>query len=125
MTHSATVRSTSDNGDQAGLRPASFGERTVMPTSVQVRCINKTNRSRSHERIKSIGGVNGDATRWKLSEDEAIQTIKQGRYAFYVERPVGRRVTVIVASRLGQEYLKTEADGEHRDNLLALPECPV
>jgi hypothetical protein len=33
-------------------------------------------------------------------------------------------VKVIIATRLGREYLKTEADGEQPDNLLALPECP-
>ncbi|MDQ6883998.1 MAG: DUF3892 domain-containing protein [Candidatus Dormibacteraeota bacterium] len=29
----------------------------------------------------------------------------------------------IVASRLGRAYLKTTADGDQPDNLLALPEC--
>jgi hypothetical protein len=95
-----------------------------MAQEIQVRCINKTNRSSAHERIQNIGGVNGDGTRLKLSEGQAIQDIKNGRYAFYVERPAGRRVNVIIASRLGSEYLKTEADGEQPDNLLALPECP-
>ena len=59
-----------------------------------------------------------------MPESQAIQDIKNGQYAFYVERPVGRRVNVVVASRLGTEYLKTQADGEQPDNLLALPECP-
>jgi hypothetical protein len=95
-----------------------------MAQQVQISCINKTNRSSAHERIQSIGGVNSDGSRWKMPESQAIQDIKSGRYAFYVERPVGRRVTVIIASRLGSEYLKTEADGEQPDNLLALPECP-
>lgn len=95
-----------------------------MPTPVQVSCINKTNRSSAHERIRNIGGVDGDRSRWKMSETEAIRAIKAREYAFYVERPPGRRVNVIVATRLGREYLKTEADGEQPDNLLALPECP-
>jgi hypothetical protein len=95
-----------------------------MPAHVQVGCINKTNRSDAHERIRNIGGVNGDGSRWKLSESDAIQRIKAGEYAFYVERPPGRRVNVVIATRHGREYLKTEADGEQPDNLLALPECP-
>jgi hypothetical protein len=98
-------------------------ERTSMAQQVQVSCINKTSRSSAHERIQNIGGVNGDGSRWRMSESQAIQDIKNGRYAFYVERPVGRRVNVIIASRLSREYLKTEADGEQPDNLLALPEC--
>jgi len=41
-----------------------------------------------------------------------------------VERPPGHVVDVIVASGLGRKYLKTTADGEQPDNLLALPDCP-
>ena len=101
-----------------------------MPTqqtliTAQVRCINKTDRSSPHERIRAIGGVNPDGTRWKLNESDAIAGIEAGKYSFYVERPLGHRVRVIVARTvLGYKYLKTEADGEQPNNLLALPECP-
>jgi hypothetical protein len=92
-------------------------------TLLQVSCINKFHPSDPHQRIRAIGGV-ADGTRWKLREEEAIQYIKNSRYAFFVERPAGVRVNVIVATHLGREYLKTEADGLQPDNLLALPECP-
>jgi len=95
-----------------------------MAQQVQVSCINKTNHSSAHERIQRTGGVNSDGSRWRMSESEAILDIKSGKHAFYVERPVGRRANVIIASRLGRECLKTEADGEQPDNLLALLECP-
>jgi hypothetical protein len=95
-----------------------------MAQSVRVSCINKTDRWSPHERIHSIGGVNGDGTRWKMAESRAIQSIKNGTYSFYVERPTGHRVRVVVATHLGREYLKTEADGQQPDNLLSLPECP-
>jgi hypothetical protein len=95
-----------------------------MATSVQVRCINKTPRTSPHERIQRIGGLNPDGTRWKLTEQEAIDGIRRGAWDFFVERPVGHRVRVVVAKHLAREYLKTEADGEQPDNLLALPECP-
>jgi hypothetical protein len=92
---------------------------------VQVHCVNKTDRYNPHERIHRIGGVNADGTRWALPLDEAIAGIKQGKWQFYVERPAGHRVNVIIArSNYGNEYLKTETDGEQPDNLLALPECP-
>lgn len=95
-----------------------------MATKVQVLCINKTNRSDPHERISKIGGQNPDGSRWTLAESDAIKAIKERKYAFYVERPTGTRVNVIVATHLGREYLKTENDGLKPDNLLSLPECP-
>jgi hypothetical protein len=95
-----------------------------MAQRVRIRCINKTNRTSAHERIHNIGWVNADSTRWKLTETKAIQDIQNGTYAFYVEQPAGHHVGVIVATRLGVQYLKTVADGEQPDNLLSLPECP-
>lgn len=96
-----------------------------MALEVRVGCINKTDRFNPHERIKAIGGVNADGSRWRLTEDEAIQGILQGKWEFYVERPPGHRVGVFVArTAAGHQFLKTIADGEQPDNLLSLPECP-
>jgi hypothetical protein len=96
-----------------------------MASRVRVECVNKTDRFNPHERIRSIGGANPDRTRWKLSEDEAIAGIERGEWAFYVERPVGDRVDVVIAtSAYGHKYLKTTADGDQPNNLLSLPECP-
>jgi Protein of unknown function (DUF3892) len=93
-------------------------------TRHEIKCINKSDRQNPHERILHVGGVNGDATRWKLSQQDAVQHIKQGKYAFFV-RKNGQEVNVIVAtSRFGNEYIKTEADGDMPNNLLSLPECP-
>ncbi|HEX9993515.1 MAG TPA: DUF3892 domain-containing protein [Acidimicrobiales bacterium] len=96
----------------------------VTTITVQIRCINKTDRLDPAERIKAVGGVNSDGTRWKLSLDDAIRGVETGRYHFYVERPAGHRVWVIVAvSAAGRKYLKTANDGEQPNNLLSLPEC--
>ncbi len=95
-----------------------------MAQRVPVGCINKTDRSSAHERIRNIGGINIDGTRWTMTQDQAIQAIKDGRYSFYVEPAPGRLVDVVIARRLGREYLKTTADGDQPDNLLALRECP-
>lgn len=93
--------------------------------TIRVSCINKSDRSDSHERLRFIGGLNGDGTRWKLSQGDAIKGIQSGQYSLYVDRPSGDRVGVIVArSRYGHAYIKTEADGDHPNNLLSLPECP-
>ena len=92
---------------------------------VRITCINKKPRFEPHERIQHIGGVNPDGTRWRITEDQAIQGIEDGRWNFYVERPIGDRVAVIIArSPFGNKYLKTVADGEQPNNLLSLPECP-
>jgi len=94
-----------------------------MAQNVQVQCINKTPRQDPHHRIQNIGGVNADGTRWKISEETAIAYMKAGTYAFYtsVQR---HSVWVIIALHEGHEYLKTQTDDLHPNNLLALPECP-
>jgi hypothetical protein len=95
-----------------------------MATSVQIQCVNKTDRYNPHERISHVGGVNADKTRWKLTQEQAIQGTESGQWRFYVSVG-GHSVWVIVAvSRFGNKYLKTEADGDQPDNLLSLPECP-
>lgn len=95
-----------------------------MADNIQIKCINKTDRTSAHERIKSIGGVNSNGTPWKLSLEQAIKDIEAGKYRFYVSVN-GSSVRVIVAvSAAGNKYLKTENDGEQPNNLLSLPECP-
>jgi hypothetical protein len=60
-----------------------------------------------------------------MTQQEAIREIEAGKWRYYVERPRGDRVWVVVAeSRYGNKYIKTEADGDEPNNLLTLPECP-
>jgi hypothetical protein len=79
-----------------------------------------------YERIVSIGCAEvGTGSQVRFTEDEAINRIERGIDSFFVERPEGHRVAVIVAEREGRKYLKTETDGEKPDNLLSLPDCPT
>lgn len=95
-----------------------------MVDSVQIKCINKSDRYNPYERIINVGGVNSNGERWKLSQQVAINGIESGKWRFYVSVG-GQSVWVIVAvSQHGNKYLKTESDREHPNNLLSLPECP-
>ncbi|PWG79532.1 DUF3892 domain-containing protein [Pararcticibacter amylolyticus] len=92
-----------------------------MAERVQISCINKDDRYSPYERIQNIGGVHG-GSRWRLSVSEAIKCIEQSKYSFYTK--VNDHVrNVVIASRNGVKYLKTEADSDTPDNLLSLPEC--
>ena len=74
-------------------------------------------------RIRGVGGVNRDGSRWSIGERAAIAGIEAGRWAFYAMRH-GQPVDIVVAtSRHGNKYLKAADDGLHPDTLLALPEC--
>ena len=94
-----------------------------MAQSVEISCINKTDRQNRHEKIKNVGGINADRTRWKMTEEKAIQDIENGTYAFWTKGG-GEKTDVIIALHLGRKYLKTKADTTTKDNLLSLPECP-
>lgn len=89
----------------------------------EVTCINKPNRSSTHEHITHIGNLVGQ---WRLSREVAIQRIESKQEAFYtVDRSAGKRMYIGVVRGDGNKapYLRTHADGKWNDNLLALAEC--
>lgn len=93
-----------------------------MATSVQISCINKDDRYNAYERITHVGGIHINQ-RLKLTLDDAIKSIENGTYSFYTSVN-GHVREVVVATRSGKKYLRTEADSDTPDNLLSLPECP-
>ncbi|MBV8662596.1 MAG: DUF3892 domain-containing protein [Hyphomicrobiales bacterium] len=95
-----------------------------MALRVRIQSIRKTNRPNAHERIRFVGGLNDDGTRWKLAEPDAIDGIKRGDWDFYVRVGVAAVDVVVAVSPEGHEYLKTKADAIVPDRLLSLPECP-
>ena len=51
-----------------------------MTNNIQIKCIKKNDRTSAHERISHIGGINPSGNRWKLTLDEAIRDIENGKW---------------------------------------------
>ena len=77
-----------------------------------------------HEKKDSIGGATGSKSGgpWCIKRDAAIKGIENGTWRFWTSVN-GNSVWVIIATRNGKKYLKTEADGAEPNNLLSLPRC--
>ncbi len=94
-----------------------------MRLSIRVDCVVRTDRVSPHHRIRAIGGRGQNGEPWRLSEEAAIAAIEGDRASFYIERPKGHRIDLVVGQGLGKTFLKAEPDHESPDTLLALPDC--
>ena len=73
-------------------------------------------------RIRAVAGIRPDGTPWRMTVEQVVNAIGRGE-RFYVEEPRGDAVDVLVShTETGRVYLRTEADGDIPNNLLALPE---
>jgi hypothetical protein len=88
---------------------------------VQVTCITKPNVNSSFEHITHLGGVG-----WKWTREEVIQSIDAKTNTFYVRDSAGHRsdIGVVDPGNGRARYLRTYADGDWNNNLLALKQCP-
>jgi len=84
---------------------------------VQVTCINKQPRNNTYEGITHLGG-----SEWKWTRSEVIQSIRSKTNTFFT-RVNGKRADIGIVDGQNGPYLRTYADGQWNDNLLALPEC--
>ena len=84
----------------------------------RVTCINKLNRSNSYEGITHLGGAG-----WKWPRADVIKSIEDKTNTFHTFEN-GKRADIGVVNGANGKYLRTYADGQWNDNLLALPECP-
>ena len=49
-----------------------------MASRIEIKCINKTNRSSAYERIQRIGGINSNGSKWTLTQRDGIYGIRNG-----------------------------------------------
>ena len=84
---------------------------------VLVTCINKQPRTNPHEGITHLGGQN-----WKWTRQQVVDSINAKTNTFYTSVG-GRRADVGVVNGPNGPHVRTHADGQWNDNLLALPEC--
>jgi len=90
----------------------------------QVTCITKPHPQSPHEHITHLGNPKAN---WVWTRDQVIASIDANTNTFYVVDPTnGKRADVGVIREAGKApFLRTHADGQWNNNLLALNQCPV
>jgi hypothetical protein len=93
--------------------------------AIQIDCIEKEDRHDPATAITHVGGRNSDGSRWRITQNQAIDGIIAGKWSFFVSNGI-RRVNVVVStSRFGNKYIKTESDDYEPNNLLDLNSCKL
>ncbi|WP_409517271.1 DUF3892 domain-containing protein [Diaphorobacter sp.] len=96
-----------------------------MGQNIRITCVKLDPQREPCERVRKIGGVYPDGSRWQLRIEEAIAGASAGKWHFHVDGDVHSMVKVIIAtSSGGQRFLKSQYDGLEPSSLLKLPECP-
>lgn len=84
---------------------------------VRVTCINKQPRDNPYEGITHLGGSG-----WKWTRQQVIESINARANTFHTFEG-GKRADIGVVHGPNGDYVRTYADGQWNDNLLALREC--
>ncbi|WP_449492209.1 DUF3892 domain-containing protein [Caballeronia sp. M23-90] len=89
---------------------------------VRITCITKSAPQGGHEHITHVGNPAGY---WKWPVADVVASIDAKSNTFYVkDESTGKRVDVGVVRPSGRTaYLRTHADGQWNDNLLAQSSC--
>ena len=90
---------------------------------VQVTCIIKPNLLSQHEHITHLG----NPPNWLWTREQVIASIDAKANTFFVrDHNTGKRSEVGVVRTAGKApHLRTYADGNWNNNLLALNQCPI
>ncbi|MDP2372204.1 DUF3892 domain-containing protein [Reyranella sp.] len=86
--------------------------------NIEITCINKPDRNSRHEHITHLGNSTGKWTR-----EAVIGWIESKEHTFYTNVKGETAYIGVVTPAQGSKYLRTYADKEWNDNLLALSEC--
>ena len=88
---------------------------------VQITCVTKPDRNSAQDRITHV-----DGSGWKWPAEDVVTSIENGTNTFFVIDAAGHRSNVGVVDPVygRRKFLRTHADGDWNNNLLALPECP-
>jgi len=86
---------------------------------VQITCINKMPRDDTHHGITHLGNSQGKWTRAQV-----IQWITSKEHRFFTIVNGNRADVGVHDDKMRAPYLRTYADNQWNNNLLALPECP-
>jgi len=94
-----------------------------MAILLKVKWVEKSGQPDPYQHISHIGGASGQL-HWKHSHAQAIQSIEQDLFTYYVEKDARAVKLEVGLAPNGFKYLKVPADGEPPRLLLNLPEQP-
>jgi hypothetical protein len=88
-----------------------------------VACTEKASVDSPYRKIKAVGGVRRDGTKWKRSIERVINEIESGEQTYYVNVG-GAAPNLVVDVHEGVKFLKTAQEKDGPTTLLSLPDCP-
>jgi hypothetical protein len=94
--------------------------------SIRIICINKDhgNHSNPHEAISRFGWIaDGDTVTKHSNMAQMVEFVSNKANHAYVKNDGETAYCYVNVSAAGNKFIQTWADGDWRDNLLALPEC--
>jgi hypothetical protein len=94
-----------------------------MAILLKVQWVDLSDQAEPYQRIRHIGGNSGKFE-WKHSHAQAIESIEQDWFHYYIEKDARAVKLEIGLAPGGGKYLKTRADRDQPQLLLALAEPP-
>ncbi|WP_210405040.1 DUF3892 domain-containing protein [Pedobacter sp. G11] len=88
----------------------------------EIKCIDKSNRTNPNERLEFISGLNGNGTRWRVSQEKAIEGIESGKWEFFI-MVNGLEIDIEISIYGHYKILKAKTVVNGLEILLSLPEC--